>query len=151
MTNLIEDVAHWENLKPPLSPNDAEIEIYRNLIGDSAPVYLLGMTKELVSLCDIAIDLNPRKIDKPTIKSDWQDLSGFHVGAIIGDGIINLTGFDFINKALTLTDKFICRVFMTKQPGMKYATFFPREFPGKHRIIHTQQDIVIVIWENESN
>ena len=148
--NLIKDTLHWENLKPPLAPNEDEVLIYRQFIGDSTPVYLLGMTKELVPLCNVAVDLHPRDIGKPTIKSDWNDLDGIKVGAIIGDGIINLTGFDFIEKTLLLTDKLICRVFMAKQPGMKYATFFPTEFPGKHSIIHTQENIAIVKWEKNS-
>lgn len=145
--NLTDDVLHWQNLKPPLCPNEQEVAVYRELIGDSTPVYLLGMTKQLVELCDVAVDLNPRDIGKPVIKSNWNDLSGFYAGAIIGDGIINLTGFDFIQKSLSLTDKLICRVFMAKQPGMKYATFFPRDFPGNHRTIVTQKDIAIVIWQ----
>ena len=148
MTNLelVNDAAHWENLKPPLAPNELEVKTYRDFIGDSSPVYLLGMTKELVPLCDIAIDLNPRDIGKPTIKSDWGDLHDFYVGAIIGDGIINLMEFKYIDKALKLADKLICRVFMKKQAGMKYATFFPQSFPGKHSIVHTQQDIAVVMW-----
>ena len=160
---LINDVAHWQNLKPPLAPNELEISVYKELIRDSKPVCLLGMTKELVPLCDFAVDLNPLNIGKPTIKSDWNEIanlkvsgvdfnsgkceiSKFHAGAIIGDGPINLTGFQFIEKALSVADKLICRVFMVKQPGMKYAQFFPTEFPGSHVIVNTQDDIAIVMW-----
>jgi hypothetical protein len=144
---LINDVQHWQNLKPPLAPNEAEIEIYREYIGDSKPVCLLGMTKELVPLCDFAVDLNPLNIGKPTIKSDWNDLEETSE-VIIGDGILNFTGFQFVEKALSISKKLICRIFMAKQLGMKYATYFPKqpEFPGTYKLTHTQENIVIVMW-----
>lgn len=153
MTDLLEDTNHWQNLKPPLSPNEEEVAIYRKLIGDSKRVLLLGMTKELIPLCEAAVDLNPINIGKPVIKADWNDLL-LHVppgknitDVIIGDGIINLTGFEFVEKALTIADKLICRVFMAKQQGMKYATWFPTEFPGAAEVIKTYDDIAIVLWK----
>jgi len=135
--NLIADTEHWQNCKPPLSPNQEEVRLYKELIGDNSPVCLLGMTKELIHLCDLAVDLKPINIKKPTLQCDWNNLEG-SFGAIIGDGVLNLTGLQFIEKALKISKKFICRTFTYKQPGMKYATIFPTEFPGSKVVIQTQ-------------
>lgn len=150
---IVSDIEHWQNLKPPLSPNREEIAIYQQLIGEGKSVCLLGMTKELIPLCTLAVDLNPLEIGKPTIKADWNELS-LHVppgkniaDVIIGDGIINFTKFQFVDKALSIADKLVCRVFMAKQQGMKYADWFPTEFPGSKKVIKTYDDIAIVLWE----
>jgi len=144
--DAINDITHWQNLKPPLAPNQTEIEIYKDEIIFLSPVVLLGMTKELVPLCDVAVDLNPVDIGKPTIKSDWYDFE-FKSRAIISDGAINFTGLELVDRVLQMTNKFVCRVFLKKLPGMKYATYFPSELPGA-RVISTQQDVVIAIWES---
>jgi hypothetical protein len=138
---------HWQNLSPPSCPNEEETSLYKKLIGDSTPVCLLGMTKELVPFCDVAVDLNPHKIDKPIIKGNWADLTGSY-GAIIGDGVLNLMGLEFVPQMLQLAPKLVCRVFMKKLPEMKYAQIFPTEFPGSKSVIITQPDIAIVSWEN---
>jgi len=143
---MIDDLEHWHNLKPPLSPNEYEISLYKKLIGDSSPVCLLGMTKELVNLCDVAIDIHPINIGKPTICDNWENISGTF-GAVIGDGIPNLTGLDYVKKVLSVSEKFICRVFMKKQIGMKYATLFLTEFPDNSYLEVTQQDIAMVMWK----
>ena len=144
--SMIGDSQHWHSMLPPLSPDDKDIAIYKQAIGDLSPVYLLGMTKQLVELCDVAVDLFPIEIGKPTIQSNWLDLD-VRAGAVIGDGVINLAGFDLIDHMLSISERFICRVFMAKQPGMKYATFFPTEFPHNPTIISTQKDIAILIWD----
>ena len=144
---MIQDSAHWHNTEPPYCPNKEEIFIYRKMIGTSTPVYLLGMTKQLIDLCDIAIDLNPIDIGKPVIKADWRSMEGFKAGAIIGDGVLNLVGLDFYKKALELSNKFICRVFTEKLSKMKYAQIFPKEFPQHKLIIRTQKNISMVLWE----
>jgi hypothetical protein len=144
--NLTNDPEHWQGCKPPLSPNEEEVAIYKKEIGDKKPVYLFGMTKSLAGMCDVAVDLCPIEIGIPAIKSNWLDVEGFYAGAIIGDGIVNLEGDNLIKKVSTMTDKLIARVFMAKQPGMKYATYFPTEFPGSSSVIITQKDIAIVTW-----
>ena len=89
---------------------------------------------------------NPIEINKPTIKCNWNDLD-LKFDVIIGDGVLNLEGLQLVDKMLKLSNKFISRVFMKKQIGMKYATFFPSTFPNSKLIIPTQQDICIVIWQ----
>ena len=75
MNKSIEDTKHWQNLKPPLCPNEYEIELYRHHIRGYKPVCLLGMTKQLIELCDFMIDLNPINQEKPVIKSDWYNIN----------------------------------------------------------------------------
>ena len=78
--------------------------------------------------CDLAVDLNPIDIGRPTLKADWNDLTG-PFGAVVGDGVVNLAGYQLADKMLGVADLFIARVFLEKLPGMKYATHFPKEFP----------------------
>jgi hypothetical protein len=146
MNDLIKDTSHWQNLKPPLSPNEYEVELYRHHIKGHGPICLLGMTKELIKLCDFMVDLNPIQQEKPVLRSDWSQINR-HVDVIIGDGVLNLCGLDLLNNLLKITNKLICRVFMNKLEGMKYATYFPNEFPGSSLVIPTQENVVMVIWE----
>ena len=149
MTNLsmlVNDMAHWHGMKPPLSPNKDEVFLYQEYINGKNPVCLLGMTKELVPFCHVAVDLNPIEIGKPTIKSDWNDLTG-NFKVVIGDGVINLAGMELVDRMLKISERFICRVFMAKQPGMKYATYFPTSFPRSSLVITTQPDIAFVVWD----
>lgn len=144
--DLIQDTQHWQNLKPPLCPNVEEIKIYKDLVEGMNPVCMLGMTKELMQLCDYMVDLNPIEVPKKVIKSDWFSLEEC-ADAIIGDGVINLTNNKLIEKMRKLCNKLICRVFTKKLPGMKYAQNFPTEFPESKLIIPTQENVVIVVWE----
>lgn len=144
---LLQDTPHWQNLRPPLSPNKEEVHIYEEECRGKGPVCLLGMTKELVHICDYMVDLNPIPQKKPVIKADW---SGFQVGfgaeVVIGDGVLNLAGPELVDKLLENHDKVVCRVFLRKLEGMKYATHFPKSFPGAKRITHTQKDVAMVMW-----
>ena len=74
---------HWQNLRPPLAPNSDEVKIYENLC-DQGPVVMLGMTKELIHLCEYMVDLNPIPQSKPVVKSDWAGFQGL-AGTVIGD------------------------------------------------------------------
>jgi len=147
MKNLLQDIEHWQNLKPPLSPNEYEIEIYKHHIKGCGPICLLGMTKELVKFCDFMVDLNPIKQERPVIKCDWSKINQ-NVDVVIGDGVLNLAGLDLVDNLLNVTNKLICRVFLKKLQGMKYATHFPTKFPKSTMVIPTQENVVIVIWEN---
>jgi len=144
--DLVNDSAHWQQLQPPLSPCTGEVTIYQQQLNGFKPVYLLGMTKELVPLCDVAVDLNPRAIGKPTLDCDWNNLE-IQAGAIIGDGVINLAGMALVEKLLQCCDRLVCRVFLQKLPGMKYATHFPQHFPGASLVLPTQEHVVIVVWD----
>jgi hypothetical protein len=142
---MIADAAHWQNRPPPLAPNQEEVDLYRALVESKSPICLLGMTKELVELCDLAVDLNPIEIGKPTLKADWNELTG-RFGAVIGDGVINLAGVELVDRMLAVADRFVARVFMEKQPGMKYARVFPTAFPEASSVTITQPNIAMVMW-----
>lgn len=147
---LIEDTNHWQSLVPPLAPNQQEINIYEELCKDQGPICMLGMTKELVHVCDLMADLNPIPQVKPVFISNWNELS-LSVRTIIGDGVLNLEGLELVEKLLSNNcERLICRVFLKELDGMKYATHFPNEFPGAKKIIQTQQDVVMVLWERSS-
>jgi hypothetical protein len=145
LKKMIDDYDHWHNRKPPFCPNEHEIKLYKDLIGNSKPVYLLGLTSELIDFCDFAVDLHKSDLKK-SICLDWFQLDNINAGAIIGDGVLNITDFSLVEKMSKLTKKLILRVFLKKLEWMKYANFFPKEFPGA-KIIETQPDIAIVYWE----
>ena len=145
-----QDTQHWQNLKPPLSPNEYEIELFRFHINGLNPVCLLGMTKELIPLCNFMVDINPITQDKPVIKSDWKDLNK-KSSVIICDGALNLAGIELVDHLLKITDKIVCRVFLKKLNGMKYAQYFPQDFLGAKAIIPTQENIVMVVWDKSFN
>jgi hypothetical protein len=147
---MILDTQHWQNLKPPLSPNEYEIELFKLHINGLHPVCLLGMTKELIPLCDFMVDINPIPQNKPIIKLDWKDLDK-KSSVIIGDGVLNLAGIELIDHLLKLTDKIVCRVFLKKLEDMKYAQYFPQKFLGAELIIPTQENIIMVIWDKSLN
>ena len=146
---MINDTNHWQNLKPPLAPNPYEVELFKFHINQLRPVCLLGMTKELIPLCDFMVDLNPISQNKPVIKSDWKELDK-QSSVIIGDGVLNLSGLDLIYSLLKLTTKIVCRVFLKKLNGMKYAQHFPKEFLGSELVIPTQENVAMVIWSRGS-
>lgn len=141
-----EDTKYWLNLQPPLCPNDYEVEIFRHHTKGLGPVCLFGMTEKLQPLCDFMVDLNPIAQTKPVIKCDWNNFTGYSE-AIIGDGVINLEGIQLVEKLLKNYEKIIFRVFLEKFTWMKYATYFPKEFPGSNLVIPTQENIAIVVWE----
>jgi len=143
---LVNDTEHWQGLKPPLSPNAEEISIYADQIRGMKPVCLLGMTKELIPLCDHMADLNPIEVPKRVLKCDWMRMEELS-DAIIGDGVLNLAGMGLVDRMRGLCNRFVCRVFTRKLPGMKYAQNFPNEFPEADLVVRTQEDVVIVAWK----
>lgn len=145
MDDLLKDTNHWQNLSPPLAPNEEEVLVYEKYTKGRGPVCLLGMTKQLIHLCEYMVDLNPLPQEKPVIKSDWASFTGM-AEAVIGDGVLNLAGMELVPKIMSVCDIFICRVFLKKIAGMKYATHFPDSFPGSSKVIPTQPDVAIVVW-----
>lgn len=142
---LVNDTQHWHGQSPPKAPNDFEIEIYKNFLENRTPICLFGMTKELVPLCDLAVDLNPVEIGKPTVKCNWNDYK-IKTDVIIGDGILNLEGLELVDKLSNVCNRLVCRVFLEKMTWMKYAKHFPKSFPNSDTLIYTQKDIAIIIW-----
>ena len=112
---------YWQNLKPPLSPNDYEIDLYKKHIKGYFPVCLLGMTKGLQPFCDYMVDLHPVNQPKTVLNKNWNEFEEY-AGAIMGDGVLNLEGLQLAEKLLTRCNKLVCRVFLKKLSCMKYAT-----------------------------
>ena len=145
MESPLNDTQHWQNLRPPLAPNEYEVEIYRHHSRGMGAVCLLGMTKSLIPLCDFMVDLNPIPQEKLVVKNDWAELK-VRPNVILGDGVLNLSGMGLVEKLLSASDKVVCRVFLRKLEGMKYAQHFPTEFPGAELVIPTQDDVAMVVW-----
>lgn len=136
---------HWINLPYPLKPCDSEVEVYRkNLIKGST--LMLGSTKQLLDICDVAVDLAPRYEHYKIIKGDWYNLFGFYEN-IIADGAINLTGPSLIDAIKPHCNIFISRVFAKKFPAMKYAELFYSEFSGATKIAEINESCPIFIWK----
>lgn len=145
-----EDIDYWQNLKPPMCPNAYEIELYAHHTKGFKPVCLLGMTKELQFLCDYMIDLHPIQQSKPVYQKNWKNFSE-NAEIIIGDGVLNLEGLSLVDILIGKCKKLIFRVFLKKFSWMKYATYFPDNFPNASFVIPTQENIAIVVYENLSS
>jgi len=137
---------YWFNTKPPLCPNEKEVEIYAQECKGSYPVCLFGLTRQLHHIADFMVDFNRIETDKRIIQCDWMLLEE-KSKVIIGDGVINLLEFKLIDKALSLAEKFVTRIFTKKQEWMKYASFFPKDFPKASEVIPTQDGVVIAIYK----
>ena len=143
---MIDDSDHFNNLPLPLYPNDDEVAIYKKYKGDGK-ILLLGYTKQLIHLCDCAMDLNPPETQKNIIKQDWFTITE-HYDTIIGDGVVNLAGGELIEFLSHHCDTLIIRFFTQKINGMKYATHFESNtnFLLPNIIIETQPLCKILIW-----
>lgn len=144
---MFNDTSHFLNLPVPYAPNAAEVLIYQKEIDNNSPVCLLGLTPSLRHLCDYMVDLAKIETEKPLIICDWWKMD-MKSEVIIGDGVLNLYSVDFVDKMMGLTKKFVTRVFLKKLEKMKYATFFPNDFPNAKKVIHTQNDIAMVVYDN---
>lgn len=140
------DTEHWQNLNPPLCPNEYEVALYKHHTKGLKPICLLGMTERLQPLCDFMVDLYPIKQTKPVFQKNWNVIDE-QAEAIIGDGVLNLEGLNLVEKLIKSYKKLVFRVFLKKFSWMKYATHFPDHFPNADLVIPTQEDIAIVIWE----
>ena len=144
---MISDLNHFNNLSPPLSPNNQEIQIYEKYCENTEKILLLGYTKELMHLCTNAMDINPPNNPK-IIKQDWFTISTFH-DTIIGDGVLNLVGGDLVGYLSKYCNTLIIRFFTEKINTMKYATNFRdnTSFLLPDLIIDTQPKCKILIWK----
>lgn len=144
------DDAHWSNLTPPLSPSEADVLIYKHWrhVGSTL---LLGHTKELLHLADVAVDLNPIGNEPKVMQGDWT-MNGMMFTNIICDGGLTLSK-DLCDRTLTMASKncmiFISRVFHGKLPGMKYATHFPTDidFTIKPSVSMILSDYTFFRWD----
>ena len=156
---------YYNNLVPPLSPNESEIEIYTQFVNKvkndndnenenenenkQNTCLLLGYTKELIHLCDLSMDINPPEIsDQKTVRGDWFTINSYY-DIIIGDGSINLAGGDLVKHLSQYCGLLVVRFFTEKIPVMKYATKFRINTPFllPDQIIETQNSCKILIWD----
>jgi hypothetical protein len=144
--DISKDCSHWHGFGPPLSPNKEEVALFEKETSGCGTVCMLGMTKQLAHLCNFAIDLNPIDIGKPTICCNWFEINDIYADVFIGDGVVNLTEFAILDVLKGRCKKFACRVFQTKFDGMKYSTFFPKEFPMNPSVIYSQEGVAFVVW-----
>jgi len=145
MYKIQEDLEHWQNLQPPLSPNSYEISLYSELTSHGIAggnVLLLGETKSLMGFAAKTIDLHPIRGEY----GDWFDIQGLY-STIIGDGVINLAGMELVDVVRPHCKRFVTRVFTKRLPGMKYATYFPTVFPDSSLNFKTQDGCRMIIWE----
>lgn len=140
------DSDHFNNLTPPLAPNENEINIYKTYINPQSTL-LLGYTKQLINLCTVAMDLNPPTSNPKIILQDWFTINTFH-DVIIGDGVLNLVGGSLVSHLSTHCNTLVIRFFTDKITGMKYATYFQSNtsFLLPDVIISTQPQCKILIW-----
>jgi hypothetical protein len=131
----------------PLYPNENEVKIYEKYKGNGK-VLLLGYTKQLIHLCDVAMDINPPKTLENIIKQDWFTIKE-HYDTIIGDGVLNLVGGDLVQYLSNHCNTLIIRFFTEKINGMKYATQFKSNtnFLLPDIIIDTDPLCKILIWD----
>jgi len=146
---FLQDAPHFDNLKPPLAPNNLEVKHYKDRI--SGKSLLLGYTKELRHLTDYSMDLNPPDTFDTNkshfIKGDWYSINKQY-DTIIGDGILNLVGGSLVKHLSFFCKTLIIRFFTKKIKGMKYATYFSHntEMLLPNKTILTQDDCIILIW-----
>lgn len=128
LPHLYHDPEHWKTLSYPLRPSVENVKVIEsNCIGT---VLLLGSTAELLEICDDALDLcNLYNNSKVKIK-DWTTNTNFY-DTIIIDGGLNLNSGltdDVLTMSSMYSKRLIARVFNKKLFGMKYATYFPKQF-----------------------
>jgi hypothetical protein len=141
------DIEHFNNLQPPLSPNNEEVLIYEKYCKDTNTL-LLGYTKELMHLCTEAMDINPpTNCDSKIIKQDWYTNTKYY-SSIIGDGVLNLVSGELVSYLSKYCDTLVIRFFTEKIETMKYATHFRNNTPLllPDIIIETQPKCKILIW-----
>lgn len=144
---------HYNNLIPPLAPNSSEIEIYNRYVkqiktDNKKTCLLLGFTKELIDLSDVAIDIDPPpNSNAKIITDDWFNINTYY-DIIIGDGCINMVGGKLIEHLSQFCGTLVIRFFMDKLSEMKYATRFRHNTPFllPDEIIETQPSCKILIW-----
>jgi len=140
------DSAHFDNLRPPLSPDQSEVRLYEEYVRGPS-ILLLGYTKELSHLASDSIDLNPPAERTDVTKGNWFEIKGSY-DTIIGDGVLNLVGGSLVEYLSHRTKRLVIRFFTEKIEGMKYATFFRHNtsFLLPDHIIDTKDKCRLLIW-----
>lgn len=123
--NLHKDTEFWRSLHWPAAPDLDDVDIYRQYCSGS--VLLLGSTRQLLSLCTQAWDLEPKYPDARIQNRDWLTLDQ-HYDTIIGDAVLCFTP-EFTNQLLPVIlghcDTFITRSFLRPDWKTTYAEYFP--------------------------
>lgn len=142
---------YWAQSHPhPLAPNLEDVETFRNLIGRSESVLLLGNTPALMDLCTTAMDLEPFVNDPKVVQQDWVTNTNYY-DAIIGDGVLNFTeslASGLIEMASEYSSLFVVRSFTRRLPIMRVADNFPgpRDFSKTPTKIIERDDYRFFVW-----
>ena len=144
---------YWASLTPPLAPSNLDVEVYKkNLVKGST--LLLGSTKKLLELCDVAMDISPVYEDKKIIVGDWVRNAIFFEN-IIGDGVLNFNQ-NLCNQLLEMAEKtcnqFLVRSFNYRMPIMKVADYFPsaENFKTSPEVIFFNAEYSFYKWSFKS-
>jgi hypothetical protein len=139
--------SHFNNLNTPLSLNKEEVKIYEKYVYNYTKIedflektcLLLGYTKELMHLCDKAMDITPvsyiRNAEK-MVKQDWFTINEFY-DTIIGDGCLNLVNGNLVEHLSKHCNLLVIRFFTNKITSF----LLPDE------IIETQESCKILVWK----
>lgn len=116
---------YWGTLKEPLKPSASDVKFFAdNIFGKVA---LLGCTKELMPLCEVAIDADPYYYDVKIVIDDWLNYT-MHTDCVIADGSFNILTEEDCNKIITMAKanrgKLIVRFFNSRLQSMKVAFNF---------------------------
>ncbi len=118
---------YWQyQLPPPLSPSEADVNIYKSNLCEGDTL-LLGCTHRLIPLSIVQMDIDPWYEAPTVIVQNWQHNKLFYTN-IIGDGVLNFSE-DLTNAVINMSANYskclIVRSFNYKLPGMKVAAYFP--------------------------
>lgn len=111
-----------------MTPNEADVAVFVEEIGDAKSVLLLGNTRALFPLCTVAMDIDPFINDPRVIRQDWRT-NTVHYDAMIGDGLLNFDPAltrEVLEMAQKYCDTLVVRTFTRLLPPMRVATFFPQ-------------------------
>jgi hypothetical protein len=117
---------YWASLQPPLSPTDADVEIFRQHMRQGTTL-LLGCTRQLIPLSDVQMDLDPWYAAPTVVRQDWVTNSVQYTN-ILADGSLNL-GKNLCDQTLEMCSHhasvLIARVFSRRLISMRVASYFP--------------------------
>jgi FkbM family methyltransferase len=141
---------YWASELPrPLSPDDNDVDIYKDNIIEGTTL-MLGCTKKIIPISNIQMDIDPWYESETVIKQDWLS-NDIYYDNIIGDGVLSFTK-ELTDGLLEMASKkckvFICRTYTKKLPIMRIADNFPQSEDFK--ILPTKtivfEDYSFYIW-----
>ncbi len=109
----------------PLRPSPEDVQMFKSQLQPVSRTLLLGVTPELQPLATLAVDNNPRAIERhraTAILGDWRDLPfEAEFDAALGDGSLNVFQgtaelfFQQTGKVLKKKGRLVLRVFISPE------------------------------------